>query len=233
MNEDTLTTEEFPTNSKNSNKTQYNKKAAAKTKDEAPPSKDIQKVVEGQVTVRKPTMKERFKNSIVKGEIKGAATYIVQDVALPAVRNLIVDAATQGIERMIYGEARTPRNRRPSGGSGPRVTYGGFVNRQQPQIAQLPDQAPRYINGGTRSRGGQPAPFTIPTRADAEAVAEQMLLIVERYGSVSVADMNELVGMPFDFTDHKWGWSALGDIRIQQTRDGFYLELPPVEPIQS
>ena len=56
--------------------------------------------------------------------------------------------------------------------------------------------------------------------------------IIDTYEVVSVADLNELVGLPTSYMDNKWGWIYLGDVQVRQIREGFLIDLPSAEPIQ-
>lgn len=71
----------------------------------------------------------------------------------------------------------------------------------------------------------------LPTRSDAEAVLEMMLNYLDKYGVVALAELHELVGLETSHTDQKWGWTVLRNIPIRQVRDGYTIELPPMEEI--
>jgi len=145
---------------------------------------------------------------------------------LPAARNLIVDASTKGIERMIYGESAM--RRRGIGAPGPRVTYNSPINRG----GYSPSRPPSITPGESRSPRHSLNDFILSSREEAELVLERMNDIIDTYEVVSVADLNELVGFPTSFVDNKWGWIYLGDVQIRQIREGYLLDLPSAEQIQ-
>lgn len=68
-------------------------------------------------------------------------------------------------------------------------------------------------------------------RAEAEEVIDRMFELVSRYGSVSVADMYELVGLASTHTDNKWGWTDLSGAGVSRIRGGYLLDLPEPEPL--
>lgn len=210
--------EAFPSNSHKV--TDKSKKVPKKERPE------LKKIVSGEVIKRKRPLGQRIKGVFFGGEFKDAVRYISRDVLLPAFKNLIVDATSKGVERVIYGE--TAPRRRPLDLGRPRFQYNQPVDRgYTPRSAMLPDQPP--IAQSRRSI--QPNEIVLQTRDDAEAVLEQLGNLIEKYEAASVADLNELLGLPSVYTDNNWGWTTLGFSGIQQVRDGYLLVLPPLEPV--
>lgn len=190
--------------------------------------KEIEKVIEGEAIVRKRPLGTRLKETFLGGDAQSVARYIAAEVLLPAFRNLLVDATTKGVERMVYGESSTPR--RPQN-YGPRITYNNPVNRgymgdPRYRSANLPDQ-PTY-SPPPRSDGAE---ILLPDRAAAELVLERLQDIIDQYDVASLADLKQLVGLPTVHTDNKWGWVMLRGADIRQIREGYLLDLPPAEQI--
>lgn len=202
----------------NSNK---DKEAAAAG---TPEKKKIEKVaLTGKVVARKKPLGMRMKEVVFGGELNSAARYIGAEVLLPAFRNLLVDATTKGIERMVYGDSAYSRPRTTE--YKPRVTYNSPINRGQPRV-NLPDQPSR----AQRARHDD-TELIFGSRVDAELVLERMEDIIEQFQVASKADLNEIVGLPTTHVDNKWGWENLRYAEIRQTRDGFVLNLPPEQPV--
>jgi hypothetical protein len=190
--------------------------------------KQIEKVVTGEVVQKPKTIGRRFKDIFLGGDIKNAARYVTGDVLLPALRNLIVDVTSRGIERFVYGESmyrRRPTEYRPS------VTYSNPINptyrtvypRDRPN---LPDQRQRW-----REDRRDMNEIIFMQRSDAETVVENMIDAIEKYDTISLADYYELCGQPSSHVDNKWGWTYLANIQIRQTKDGFLIDLPPLEAL--
>jgi hypothetical protein len=55
--------------------------------------------------------------------------------------------------------------------------------------------------------------------------------IIDVYKVASVTDLHDLVGLPSTYVDNKWGWENLSYANVRQIREGYLLDLPPVEPI--
>lgn len=73
--------------------------------------------------------------------------------------------------------------------------------------------------------------IVLQSRTEAEEVVDRLFEVVSRYGSASVADLYELVGLSSTHTDNKWGWDDLQGAGVSRVRGGFLLDLPEPEPL--
>lgn len=210
----------MPTDYGNSNK---NKRAAAETADDSAVEKNIEAVVTTPVIVKKPGIGHRFKTVFFGGDFRGAAVYVAADVLLPALRNLMVDTLTKGIERTVYGDSRPMRRPTMGYGTTSRINYRGVST--PPLRPALPDQGPV-----SRLRG-EPNQVIIVNKDEADMALERLCDIADQFGAVSVADLHSIIAMRVAAIDHKWGWTDLSSAEVRQTREGFLLHLPPVEEL--
>ncbi len=187
------------------------------------PDKKVEKVTTGVVVEKKPTLGQKFKNLFFGGEFRGASRYIAGDVLLPAFRNLLVDATTKGVERVVYGESMQTRRRPVDYGT--RVQYNNPLSTQRDR-ARLPDQPIR-----SRQPRRDLNDFVLASREDAALVLERLIDILDKYEVASVADLYDLTGLPSSHVDNKWGWTYLNNAEIRQVRNGYLLDLPPTEEI--
>jgi hypothetical protein len=200
----------------------YPSNSNRKKEENQKPKKDIEKVVSTEVIVQKKTVSDRFKNIFIGGEFKASMRYISAEVLLPAFRNMIVDATTKGIERVIYGESAP---KRPRSSMQPRMSYNTPVDRSYSRFAS---PTPQTVS---RNRRYDVSNIVLVSREEAETVLERLSDILGQYDVASVADLHQLVGLPSTWVDNKWGWSSLRYADVRQIREGFLLELPQVEPI--
>lgn len=189
------------------------------------PEKNLEKVVTGEVVEKEIGLGRKFKNVFFGGDARQSARYVAGDVLLPAVRNLIVDMVTMGIERVVYGEGARRRGRTTPITS--RVQYNAYSGMRDPRESRvnLPGQPPRV------SARAQDRDLILERREDAEMVLEQLIAIIDQYEVASVSDLNELIGKPSSHIDQKWGWTSLGHVSIRQVREGYHLDLPAAEEI--
>lgn len=192
------------------------------------PDKKVEKVIVGEVVVHKKSLGRKFKDLFIEADFKSVVRYVSMDVLLPAARNMIVDGASKGIERMMYGDSAI-RRRNYGAGVGPRVTYNNPINRGYRNAP-----SPRPPLGSLESRSAARTnreEFILSSREEAQLVLERMNDIIDTYEVVSVADLNDLVGFPTSHVDNKWGWLYLGDVQIRQIREGYLIDLPQAEPL--
>lgn len=202
-----------------------------KNKDkEAQPEKRVERIIDTKVVAKKKPLGTRFMHTFFGGDFKSAMQYLAAEVLLPEARKLIVEMAYKGTERVVFGESRARPSR--TYGTTSRYNYNSSPISSDPRErrtrANLPDQPSRP--GIQRARGGD-QDLVFQSREEAERVIEQMMLVLEKYDVVSVADLHEMVGLSTVHTDQKWGWDRLNDVSVRQVREGFLLELPNAEPI--
>jgi len=191
------------------------------------PAKNIAKVVTGEVIQKDKGLGRKFRDTFFGGDGKQVARYIGADILLPSLRNLLLDMISKGAEKMILGERADPR-RDPR-----RVNYQAqyYLNPAprspfDSRAANLPSTPPRG-----RVNRKEIQDVILSTREDAELVVERLSDILENYEVASLADLYDLIGLPTSHLDNKWGWTFLGTVRITQVRQGYLLELPPLEEI--
>lgn len=191
--------------------------------EQANEEKKTERVVSGNVTRKKKSLGRKFVEIFfADGEnIEDIKTYLVEDVLVPAIKENIADAINGAIGMLFFGEVRR-RNKKGGGSNGSRVNYGGYFNGGG-------DSGRRErMARSTRERNEREAldDFIFESRADAEQVRDEMLEILEQYDQVTVADYLDMLGKTSEFTDNKYGWVDLGNIRVVHARGGYRLVLP-------
>lgn len=208
--------EEFPNNSQ-------------RAKQGSPQDIDIEKIIEGDATVRKPSGWKRFRQSFIAGDASSVGEHVFWNLMLPAAQDAIADMARTFIEMMIYGYKRN----RYSGPGGPPVV--GFGSTSKFNYSG--------ISSGSRQISGPGAPAMEPhqrfspndiivaTRAEADGIISRMFEILEEYHAVTVANLYALVGVSADYMDHKYGWTNLDSADVRRVREGVLLVLPPPQDL--
>lgn len=191
------------------------------------PEKNIQKVVTSEVIIQKKSLGRKVQDIVSAADIKGVTHYVVYDILVPALQNLVVDASSKGIERLMFRDR--PMQRRYNPGSPPRYNYNNPIQHRQYSPPVLGRQAPPPQIGSRTSRAQDS--IVLGSRHEADLVLEQMNDIIDQYEVASVADLNALLGLPDAHTDNKWGWVFIGDASVRQVREGYLIDFPPPEPI--
>lgn len=168
--------------------------------------------------------------------VKAIGHRLNQEIVLPAVKNIIVDSITSGIHMAIYGRSEQPmspppvqRNYNRYGGNtgysqGPtRTNYQGAYTPQQPVSPQTVSRM--------GARGNHVVEYVLGSRQEAVDILDALRDNILEYGTASVADYYDLLGEATEYTDNQWGWTDLRFTKIQATRGGYIVQLPPVEVI--
>lgn len=185
--------------------------------------KKIEKVIRGTAKVKKKSELRKFTDNFISEDVDSVKTYVVRDVIIPSVIDLIEDIVVGGIRTLLRGDSgrRDSKDRR-SYGSPSYVNYTRYSDRRDD----------RGRDNQTR-RGYGYDDIVVNSRADAEAVIEQMDGIVDTYGMVSVADLYDLVGMTSNYTDNNYGWTNIRNAEPVRLRDGgWMIKMPKAIPIK-
>lgn len=190
--------------------------------------KKIEVAIVGKATVRKKSLGKRMKEMFVGGDTDSVMNYLVADVIIPQIKDLLTEAVTQGIERLIHGDGR-PAGRRGSRSSGP-TNYTNYSNRySRPSSSPLsrPSDRPPTV------RSHRIEDIILETRLDAQRVLDGLMEVAEKYDVVTVADLYGSVEWSATHTDGKWGWNEedLEKAHVRRIREGYLLDLPQPEYI--
>ena len=206
--------QEFPPNSK---------KQALKAGADAAQDKKIERVTSADATLRKKPLGRKFMDTFMGADLKSVMQYVISDVLAPAAKDMIVEAGSQGLERMIFGDTN-PR-RRSAGG----ITPTGHINYNRMGKSSRGTSGPVQSRVRTRHAFDE---VVLQSRAEGQEVLSRMYDILSKYESVTVADLYELVGLRGDHTDLKWGWTDLHGASVDRLRSGgFLLDLPQPESL--
>lgn len=202
------------------NKKDYPSNSITPNKKEEP--EKIKKVTSAVVVEKQKPLLAR----IFGEHMSDIGTYILWDVVIPTAKSTISEIITNGIEMILYGESGSTPYRRRRGVRRDRdrsyVSYNSMYER---------DRSRRPSKRAPRNRH-QFDDIVIESKAEAEEVLTVLVEAVEMYDSCSVADLYEAVGLPPEFTDHKWGWYNLSSAYVKRDRFGYTIVLPKPEPLE-
>lgn len=203
--------EKYPPNSH-----RYKSEKQTETKE-----KNITKVVKGTVKTKKKSGMSKFSDVFISEDAANVKSYIFMDILIPAAKKAISDIVTNGIDMILYGETRHSSSRGAS-----KVSYRSYYDRDRRDDDRRRSSVSRIRTGYNLDD------IVLESRGEAEDVLTQMDELVDRYGLVCVADLYELVGLPTNHTDFKYGWTTnIRNADVVRTRDGYMLKLPKVAPI--
>lgn len=193
-----------------------------KQETQAAKDKKVEKVVSGTVKTRKKNELQRTAGSIISEGTKNLKSYILMDVLVPAIKDAIEDIFVNGIRIILRGETGV---RRDSNSPLSRISYNTVYDSNRKTYQS--NQASRQRYGGYSYDD-----IVLTTRGDAEKVLKHMDGLIDTYGSVTVADLYDSVGIIGSPNDNKWGWINIANAEVVRVRDGYLIKLPKACPIE-
>lgn len=181
--------------------------------------KKLDKVVTGVVKTKKKSEIKKFTDVFISEDIKNVKSYLLTDVLVPAIKKLVIDTVTDGINMILNGGT----------GRGHKGNNASYVSYRQ--YSDSRDSNRRHANDSPARSGYNFDDVILESRGEAEEVLSRMDELIDMYGTVSVADMYDLVGKTCAYTDNKYGWTNIRNAEPIRVRDGYMLKLPKALPI--
>ena len=189
-----------------------------KYKTENSEKKKIEPVVKSGAKLRKKNELQKVAGSIISEDAKSVKSYILMDVLVPAIKDAIEDIVTNGIRMLLRGDTSARRSG-PSGGIS-HISYNKAYDRRDRSSLDRPRGVMDFDD------------LILPTRYEAEEVLRSLDDLIETYRIVSVADMYEAAGIRnFEYTAQKYGWTDIRRAEVIHVRNGYWLKMPKVCPI--
>ena len=179
--------------------------------------KKVEKVVRGKVKTKPKSGVSKLTDVFISEDAANVKSYIFMDVLVPAIKKAISDIVRDGIDMILYGETRG----RKSSSSSSYVSYRDFSRRDD-------DRRDR----DSRRTGYGHEDIILESRSEAEEVLTRMDELIDMYGTVSVADLYDLIGKSCAYTDNKYGWTNIRNAEPVRVRDGYLLKLPKALPLK-
>lgn len=187
----------------------------SKQKDDIP-EKKVEKVVSGTVKQKKRSGLSKLAGEIIQEDGRNVTSYLLSDVLIPAFKKMVSDAVTNGVDMILYGETgRSDKKKTPAS----KVSYRSYYD----------DREDSRLNLRSRSEYDYDE-IIFSNRGEAEEVLSRMDDLVDRYGTVSVADFYDLVGITGNYTDNKYGWTNIRNASVMRVREGYTIKLPRALP---
>ncbi len=189
---------------------------ASKEKEKNREEKKVEKIISGNARAKKKSEFSKFADVFVSEDAGNVKSYILMEVLVPAVKKAISDIVTNGIDMLLYGETGVHKRN----GASSKVSYRSYYDRSN------------RSSSSSRTRNGYSYDdIILDNRGEAEDVLSRMDEIVATYGTVSVADLYDLVGITGAYTDNKYGWTDIRSASVVRVRDGYMIKLPRALPL--
>ena len=194
----------------------------------------ITPVLEKKPEKRKKGLMERLVVGFLGPDgLPGIGAYLNEEIILPSIKNIIVEAVTSGINMAVFGDHSRPSSR-PNVPNRtvyrPETDYASRTSRNtsaQPAPSKRGPEMIRSVKYGVDE-------YPIESRMDANNVLTMLHEYADNYDYVSVADYYDLLGVSSVYTDHNFGWSFEEILKAVVTPlrgGGYIINLPPVSEI--
>ena len=195
--------------------------------------KVIESVVTGRVIRKKRSLSSRFSDIFIGGDAQSVWAYVAFDVLVPAAKDMFSDAVSQGVERMLFGDStgRISSSRRRRNNDY-RPGYTNYSKFSSPSSSRGRGRETSGREFTRRARANHDFDdIVLATRAEALEVLAKMDDLIDKYGVVTVSDLYDLLDLPAEFTDEKWGWADIRTADVRRDRNGYMLKLPRPEEL--
>lgn len=176
--------------------------------------KEVSRITKGRVKRKKAPLGQRVAATIIGEDAPNVGSYLLDDVLVPAFKDLISDMVTNGIQMLLFGNPTGSRSNRSRNSS--RVSYSKYWE----------DEEDRTYRRRNKRRTQTVDDLIFDSRAEAEEILTYLVDMIDQYECVSVADLYDMAGLTSEYTDQKWGWYSVASGSVIRDRDGYTLRLP-------
>lgn len=185
-------------------------------KPEAPKEKVVESVINGDEFVsRRRSLFKKITDIIFNGDLKEVTTFIKDDVLIPALKEMIFEVGSKGLDMMLFGGSSRSVSKQSNQTY---ISYNNYSKRSGPETRQ------RSVRRVEEKSDDEELIFR--ERGPAELVLEKLYAIFEEYHIVTKADLNDILNRSGNFTDNNWGLTDMSGACVERVRGGYLLKLP-------
>lgn len=164
------------------------------------------------VSTKKPLSK-KIKEAFVPEDISDVKTWVIKDLIIPTMKDAFFDF----VSMLFYGEFSSKKER------GYMTDYRNYYNSRSGRNGS--SRKPSYSPSRTNSLDDKMdfRNIIVRNRADAEIIVNSMIERIQNFGSVSVAELFDLIDAPSNYTDNNYGWDNERDIGLRRVSSGFLI----------
>lgn len=168
----------------------------------------------GEVRVKKKSIFKRTADAFLNEDRGDIAKYLLFDIIVPSVKDLIVDTTENFVEAMFYGKgsgrAKRTRSTNPTFISYDSISKGPRNRREaKPSVLyEMPD-------------------YIFDTREKADRALEILREAADQYGEANLGDFYEIIGVTGNgYTDRQFGWKDLRPAYVSRSNGGYLINFP-------
>lgn len=195
---------------------------AEKAANESEVKKDKEKMTpiinRDQIVSTKKPLSKKISETFLTEDTKDVKSWVLTEVIIPGIKSTILDI----LSMIFFGEICSRTGRRSKNGrDDDRVNYSSYYRGNS------------YFGRNSRRRDNRYNSddkvdfrnIILRERADAEDLIDEMKKRIHNYGSVSVADLLDLIDVAGRYTDNDYGWDDERDIGIRRVSSGYLIDV--------
>lgn len=182
----------------------------------------MKKIVDKPPVVKKKGLGTKFKEVFFANSADNIGNNILHDIVIPVVKNTVSDIITTAVDMALWEDGGSSRRRTSKSSSNEVVSYSSYYTGGKSAMNK-----PR---SSTRKMTSEIIWFE--DRREAINVRNELIDSVKRYSSLSVANFHEMLDIPTNSSEYKFGWTYLDENNCQVMRaskGGYELILPDAE----
>lgn len=220
----------------NTSSVNYSKPNDASTP-KSPEEKQENNHVQLHGTLEKKSTFTKLKDRFLGDSPDSVKNYVIDEVLIPSIKNLISSVVTSSINSLLYGQGNGP-----TGYYGQRQSSVRNYNSApwepigRPQRIDYNKPASSY-RSAVQSRQINVDDVIFDTEQAAQNAIIQLQEYIDAYGSVSILRYYDICGVSANFAQNGYGWTTTRDmnvIRFYDTSRGDYrfkISMPPAIPL--
>lgn len=186
----------------------------------------LERIVTSDVKTQKKSVFKRLGGAIFSESPDSIGGYIVKEVVVPYVKDIIFDTIMNAASMAMYG---SPRNGRRSGGRVVSRSNDGYI--QYGSYSSGSSEKSRSVSEDKWTGRINVDNIIFGMSSEAHEVLDALSERLEHYGTVTVQDLYDLIGVTTPKTAMYWGWTDISDACVRQTNEGWLLDLPKIKPL--
>lgn len=180
--------------------------------------------------IKEKTFWARVKDSFISDEVHDVKSYLVFDIAIPAVKRTLRSLLVNTVDMTLFGKPMGDERKSEQRGGSTYIAYDRAYDRA-------------YGGGPARGERQKSNNLTVGIReldrvifnekSDAIDVLSFLFDNIEEYGVASVADFLAAANVEVTPIAHKWAWTDLRGASVEECPDGsgYYIRFPKTKPI--
>lgn len=181
----------------------------------------VNQVTTTSAKLKKKSVGSKFRESFTGDDAKTVGQYLLFDVIVPSIKDLLFSMIVEGGKRALFG-----------GGAGPK-TKNPITSNNTSYSQMFSGGGSSLLSSGNTMITKPRATFdykevVVESRPEAEAVVDALQKLIDEYGNATVADLYACVGVSPDHTAIKWGWISLEGMEIHPMQQGYLIRMPQV-----